>query len=78
MTVVFPFVIGYTDIKDTKQLLSSKEDWEVDPLQVQLGLELGQGAFGRVLTGVYDGKKVAIKILKGNILHHINIKQFVL
>lgn len=41
------------------------DHWEVDPRQVSLGVEIGQGAFGRVLTGYYNKKEIAIKVLRG-------------
>lgn len=42
------------------------DEWEIDPREVVLGAEIGQGAFGRVLTGYYRDTRVAIKITKGN------------
>jgi len=41
------------------------DEWEIDPRKVSLGIEIGQGAFGRVLTGYYQEKEIAIKVLKG-------------
>jgi len=43
------------------------DDWEIDPRHVSLGVEIGQGAFGRVLTGFYHNQQVAIKVLKGTL-----------
>jgi len=43
------------------------DDWEIDPRHVSLGVEIGQGAFGRVLTGFYHSQQVAIKVLKGTL-----------
>lgn len=52
------------------------DEWELDPRDVSLGRELGEGAFGRVMTGFYKDQKVAIKLLKGTIkcimLHYLN------
>jgi len=45
--------------------VSVDDDWEIDPRHVSLGVEIGQGAFGRVLTGFYRSQQIAIKVLKG-------------
>ena len=46
-------------------MLVVKDEWELDPKEISLGSELGQGAFGRVLVGYYQDQKVALKVLKG-------------
>jgi len=48
----------------------SADDWEIDPRHVALGVEIGQGAFGRVLTGFFRDQQVAIKVLKGTVRCH--------
>ena len=54
------------------------DDWEIDPRHVALGVEIGQGAFGRVLTGFYHNQQVAIKVLKGtNYTQETNIFRLV-
>ncbi len=37
--------------------------WEIDPSELELGRELGKGAFGTVFKGKLRGKEVAIKKL---------------
>lgn len=38
--------------------------WELDPSEIELGSELGSGAFGVVYKGKLRGKDVAIKKIK--------------
>ncbi|CAH1794381.1 unnamed protein product [Owenia fusiformis] len=47
-------------------LVLVSDEWELDPKEIKLGSQLGQGAFGRVMTGYHNEKKVAIKMLKEN------------
>ena len=41
------------------------DEWELDPQQLTFSTPLGQGAFGKVVTGYYSDHKVAIKLVKG-------------
>ena len=50
---------------DHLELMQRRDEWELDSRDVILGVELGQGAFGLVLTGFYQNKQIAIKVLKG-------------
>jgi len=43
----------------------SPDEWELDANDVTLGVELGQGAFGLVMTGFYHNTQVAIKVIQG-------------
>ena len=47
------------------QMILKTDDWELDARDVTLGAEVGQGAFGLVMTGYYQNNQVAIKVLKG-------------
>ncbi|XP_064621655.1 uncharacterized protein LOC135484269 isoform X2 [Lineus longissimus] len=47
-------------------LLTVRDEWELDHCDIKFGSMLGQGAFGKVMTGVCDDQKVAIKVLKDN------------
>ncbi|XP_023932380.1 uncharacterized protein LOC106177638 [Lingula anatina] len=49
------------------QLVSVQDKWELDPMCLTFGHQLGQGTFGKVLVGSCDGKKVAIKMAKSNV-----------
>ena len=49
-----------------QQRLLAGDEWELDPREIQLGSELGHGAFGKVYTGFYRDSKVAIKVMKGS------------
>ena len=42
-----------------------RDEWELDLRELKVGGVLGQGAFGKVLSGFHIDKKVAIKTLKG-------------
>ena len=51
--------------RDIKNLLPSYDAFELDPREISWGLELGNGEFGTVFIGEVNGKKVAIKKIKG-------------
>lgn len=54
-------------LRDRQPFNPTVDEWEIDPREVSLGVEIGQGAFGRVLTGYYRDKEIAIKVLRGRI-----------
>lgn len=43
------------------------DEWELDPRELKFSTPLGQGAFGKVVTGYYCDRKVAIKLVKGRV-----------
>lgn len=58
---------SYPHCLKEETLLMLPDEWELDARDVSLGRELGEGAFGRVMTGYYRDQKVAIKILKDDV-----------
>ena len=46
------------------------DSFEVNPEILTIGKPVGEGAFGKVLTGTFQGKKVAIKILRGKFIRY--------
>jgi hypothetical protein len=49
----------------SNQLMVFCDEWELDPQQLKFSTPLGQGAFGKVVTGYYMDHRVAIKLVKG-------------
>ncbi|XP_076442731.1 uncharacterized protein LOC143281407 [Babylonia areolata] len=48
----------------SNQLMVFCDEWELDPQLLKFSTPLGQGAFGKVVTGYYSDHKVAIKLVK--------------
>ncbi|CAL1544980.1 unnamed protein product [Lymnaea stagnalis] len=48
----------------SNQLIVFSDEWELDPLKLKFSTLLGQGAFGKVVTGYYEDQKVAIKLVR--------------
>lgn len=44
---------------------SVTDEWEIEAGDLELGKEVGQGAFGKVVYGLYKKQRVAVKVLKG-------------
>ncbi|KAF3325211.1 serine/threonine-protein kinase HT1-like protein [Carex littledalei] len=40
-----------------------REDWEIDPLKLEIRYVIAHGTYGTVYRGTYDGRDVAVKIL---------------
>ncbi|KAK4375268.1 hypothetical protein RND71_005945 [Anisodus tanguticus] len=46
------------------EVCTKKEEWELDPKKkLKINNLIGQGAYGSVYKGFYEGKEVAVKIL---------------
>ncbi|CAA3022985.1 serine threonine- kinase HT1-like [Olea europaea subsp. europaea] len=65
------------DKKSKTRVLLAKEKWEIDPNKLLLKSKFGQGTFGSVHRGLYDGLDVAVKLLDlgENSLHKIFFQQ---
>ena len=46
-------------------MLFTSDDWEIDCRQLKLSGHIGQGAFGKVVTGYYNDQRVAVKLVRG-------------
>ena len=60
---LFLCLIGKMDYTPETPVVT--DEWELDPDKLKFSTPLGQGAFGKVVTGYYDQRKVAIKVVKG-------------
>lgn len=49
----------------SNQLLVISDEWELDPRLLKFSSPIGQGAFGKVVTGYYENQRVAIKLVRG-------------
>ncbi|XP_048735561.1 fibroblast growth factor receptor 4-like isoform X2 [Ostrea edulis] len=48
----------------SNQLLVISDEWELDPRLLKFSSPIGQGAFGKVVTGYYENQRVAIKLVR--------------
>ncbi|KAK3772749.1 hypothetical protein RRG08_013442 [Elysia crispata] len=48
----------------SNQLVVFSDEWEIDPALLKFSTQLGQGAFGKVVTGYYQDQRVAIKLVR--------------
>lgn len=48
----------------SNQLLVISDEWELDPRLLKFSSPIGQGAFGKVVTGYYENQRVAIKLIR--------------
>eukprot|EP00106_Octopus_bimaculoides_P022655 XP_014790097.1 PREDICTED: proto-oncogene tyrosine-protein kinase receptor Ret-like isoform X1 [Octopus bimaculoides] len=57
-------VTGSSKMDYTSEQTVVTDEWELDPSLLRFSTPLGQGAFGKVVTGYYAQRKVAIKVVK--------------
>ena len=57
----------------SNQILLTSDDWEVDVRKLKFASHIGQGAFGKVVTGYYDDKRVAIKLVRGMCKYYLRV-----
>lgn len=60
---MFHLFLGKVDYSN--QLLVISDEWELDPRHLKFSSPIGQGAFGKVVTGYYENQRVAIKLVRG-------------
>ncbi|KAJ8308507.1 hypothetical protein KUTeg_013381 [Tegillarca granosa] len=48
----------------SNQLLVMSDEWELDTRSIKFCSPIGQGAFGKVVTGYYEDRRVAIKLVR--------------
>lgn len=72
--MIFLLITGKVDYSN--QLLVISDEWELDPRLLKFSSPIGQGAFGKVVTGYYENQRVAIKLIRGKfdmVLIHISL-----
>ncbi|CAM6091839.1 unnamed protein product [Calypogeia fissa] len=57
---------GACNLKETPKDTPLASDWEIPASEIKLGTKIGQGAFGDVLGGTWQGTEVAVKRLQNN------------
>lgn len=73
--MIFLLITGKVDYSN--QLLVISDEWELDPRLLKFSSPIGQGAFGKVVTGYYENQRVAIKLIRGKfhmVLIHISYR----
>lgn len=73
--MIFLLITGKVDYSN--QLLVISDEWELDPRLLKFSSPIGQGAFGKVVTGYYENQRVAIKLIRGKfdmVLFHISYR----
>ena len=65
LTAWFPLGQSAGKSDYSNQLITFTDEWELEPHSLKFSSLLGQGAFGKVVTGYYEDVKVAIKLVRG-------------